>query len=42
LILASNTIKDYLEERARRDKRKNFEALLAKVPDAGPDESDRL
>ncbi|MCX7011402.1 MAG: DUF6290 family protein [Candidatus Sumerlaeota bacterium] len=33
---------DYLEQRARRGKRKDFEAVLAKVADAEPDEADRL
>jgi hypothetical protein len=32
----------YLEERARRGSREKFEAVLAKVPDAEPEEYDRL
>ena len=33
---------NYLEQRAKRGKRKKFEAVLAKVPDAEPDEADRI
>jgi hypothetical protein len=33
---------DYLEERARRGKRKDYDAVLAKVPDVEPDERDRF
>jgi len=33
---------DYLERRAKRGKRKDFEAVLAKVPDVEPDEADRF
>ena len=33
---------DYLEERAKRGKRKDYDAVLAKVPDVEPDERDRF
>jgi len=33
---------DYLEKRAARGRRRNYDALLAKVPDVDPDEKDRL
>ena len=33
---------DYLEERAKRGRRKDYEAVLVKVPDVEADESDRL
>lgn len=33
---------EYLTTRARRASRRKFEAVLAKVPDVEPDESDRL
>lgn len=33
---------DYLKERAKRGSREKFLAALAKVPDAEPDEEDRL
>ena len=33
---------EYLEARARRASRRKFEAVLAKVPDVEPDDSDRL
>ena len=33
---------DDLEERARRGKRKDYDAVLAKVPDVEPDERDRF
>ena len=33
---------DYLEERAKRGSRKQFEAALAKLPDAEPESYDRL
>lgn len=33
---------DYLEERARRGSRERYEAALAEVPDAEPEEYDRL
>lgn len=33
---------EYLAARARRGSRKRFDAVLAKVPDIEPDESDRL
>ena len=33
---------DYLEQRARRADRNEFEAVLAKVPDVEPEEHDRL
>lgn len=32
----------YLQERARRGKRRRFEEVLAKVPDVEPEEVDRL
>lgn len=32
----------YLQERARRGKRRRFEEVLAKVPDVEPEEGDRL
>ncbi|HEV7922582.1 MAG TPA: toxin-antitoxin system HicB family antitoxin [Thermoanaerobaculia bacterium] len=33
---------EYLEGRAKRASRRKFEAVLAKVPDIEPDESDRI
>lgn len=33
---------EYLEERAARGSRQRFEAVLAKVPDAEPEEHDEL
>jgi predicted DNA-binding protein len=33
---------EYLEERARRGDRTRFEAVLAKIADAEPEEADRL
>ena len=33
---------DYLEKRAKRGKRRDYEAVLAKVPDVEPDKRDRL
>lgn len=33
---------DYLEARAKRGKRRDFEAVLAKVPDVEADEKDRI
>lgn len=33
---------EYLEARAKRGSRKRFDAVLAKVPDVEPEESDRL
>ncbi len=33
---------DYLEARAKRGKRRDFMAILAKVPDAEPVEHDKL
>lgn len=33
---------EYLAARAKRGSRKRFDAVLAKVPDVEPDESDRL
>jgi len=33
---------EYLGARAERGSRKRFDAVLAKIPDADPDESDRL
>lgn len=33
---------DYLEKRAKRGRRRDYEAVLAKVPDVEPDERDRL
>lgn len=33
---------DYLNERGQRGSREKFEAVLAKVPDAEPEEYDRL
>ena len=32
---------DYLEKRAKRGRRRDYEAVLAKVPDVEPDERDR-
>ena len=32
----------YLEERARRGNRRDFEAVLAKIPDVPPPEHDRM
>ena len=33
---------EYLQARAKRASRRKFEAVLAKVPDVDPDDSDRL
>jgi hypothetical protein len=33
---------EYLQARAKRASRRKFEAVLAKVPDVEPDESDRI
>jgi hypothetical protein len=33
---------DYLEERAKRGRRADYDALLAKVPDGAPLEQDRI
>ncbi len=33
---------EYLQERAKRGSQEKFEAVLAKVPDAEPEEYDRL
>ena len=33
---------EYLEERAKRGSRRRFAAVLAKVPDVEPEETDRL
>jgi len=33
---------DYLKERAARGDRRQFEAILARVPDVEPDQKDRL
>ena len=33
---------EYLEARAKRGDRRKFEAVLAKVPDVEPEETDRL
>lgn len=33
---------DYLEERAKRGNREDFDAVLAKVPDIEPDKRDRF
>jgi hypothetical protein len=33
---------DYLQERAQRGSREKFEAVLAKVPNVDPEDSDRL
>ena len=33
---------EYLEERAKRASRQKFEAVLAKIPDVAPDESDKI
>ena len=33
---------DYLEKRAKRGRRRDYEAVLAKVPDVEPDERDQL
>lgn len=40
--LAALMTADYLEERARRGKRKDFDAVLARVADSEPSEEDRL
>ncbi len=40
--VASLMTLDYLEKRGRRGSRKNFEAVLAKVPSSEPDPGDRL
>ena len=33
---------DYLEKRAKRGRRRDYEAVLARVPDVEPDKRDRL
>ncbi len=33
---------DYLEQRAKRGKRANYEAVLVKVPEGAPEERDRF
>jgi hypothetical protein len=33
---------DYLEKRAKRGRRQDYEAVLAKVPDVAPDARDRF
>ena len=40
--LAALMTETYLEERAQRGSRTAFESVLAAVPDAEPDEADRL
>lgn len=40
--LAALVTEEYLEERAKRGRRKGFVRALGKVPDAEPDELDRL
>ncbi|QQS45456.1 MAG: toxin-antitoxin system HicB family antitoxin [Acidobacteriota bacterium] len=40
--LSSVITVEYLEERAKRAKIERFEQLLSKVPDAEPEETDRL
>lgn len=40
--LQSEGEEDCLQERARRGSREKYEAALAQVPDAEPDEADRL
>lgn len=40
-LAALRTVK-YLEERAKRGNRADFEAVLAQVPDVEPEEYDRL
>ncbi len=40
--LAALMTVDYLAERANRGSRENFEAALARLPNAEPDEHDRL
>lgn len=40
--VASLKTLDYLRERARRGSRQLFDAVLAKVPDAEPEEFDKL
>lgn len=40
--LSALMTEDYLERRATRGSRERFEAVLRKVPDVEPDDSDRL
>jgi hypothetical protein len=40
--LSALMTESYLAERARRGSRADYDAVLAKVPDAEPDECDRL
>ena len=40
--VAALTTEEYLAERARKGSRAKFDAALAKIPDAEPDEQDRL
>lgn len=40
--MAALVTEDYLQERARRGSRAKYDAALAQVPDAEPDEHDRL
>jgi hypothetical protein len=40
--ISALTTERYLQERARRGNRSNYEAVLAKVPDVEPEPHDRL
>jgi len=40
--LSALMAEEYLEARARRGKREDFDALMAKVPDVEPEEYDKL
>jgi len=40
--MAALMTEDYLQARAQRGSRAKYEAVLARVPDAEPDERDRL
>ena len=40
--MSAQMTEEYLSQRASRATRKKFEAVLAKVPDVEPDESDRI
>lgn len=40
--MSAQLAQEYIAERARRASRKKFDAILAKVPDVEPEESDRI
>lgn len=40
--MSAQLTQEYIAERAKRASRKKFDAILAKVPDVEPEESDRI